>query len=299
VAGGQPLDGVAGGGRTPAGRLAAAGVSDGAEPWDAWLQLRAAEGNRATVIDLYELAAAPLGLAAHELPAATRLSLAWRAMAQTWPGFAVAEGSKRPMMPLVVVGYDPAWPQTYERWRRRVAAALGAIALGIEHVGSTSVPGLAAKPIVDIQVSVADLGGEPLYVPPLQASGLVLRSRDDLHRFFRPPAGQPREVHVHVCSAGGRWERDHLLFRDHLRAHPAACRRYAKAKQAIVRRWSDDGWAYTDAKTDVILDILKQAGDWAEATGWAVPRPAHVAPPTSPGADRTVVRASRRWCCRS
>jgi len=265
VAGDQRSDGTAGSGRALADRLAAAGVSDRAEPWDAWLQLRAVEGDRATVIDLYELVAAPQGLAAHELPAVTRLSLAQQAMAKIWPGFAVTAGSERPRVPLVVVDYDPAWPQTYERWRQRVAAALGRTAIRIEHVGSTSVPGLAAKPIVDIQVSVADLGGEPRYVPPLLAVGLVLRSRDELHRFFRPPADQPREVHVHVCAAGGRWEHDHLLFRDYLRAHPAACRRYAEAKRTIVRRWSDDGWAYTEAKTGVVLDILEQAEDWAAA----------------------------------
>jgi len=263
--------GAAGGGRTLADRLAAAGVGDRAGPWDAWLQLRAAEGNRATVIDLYELVAAPQGLAAHELPVATRHGLARQAMAQTWPGFAVTEGSGRPRGPLVVAAYDPAWPRTYQRWRQRVAAALGRTAIRIEHVGSTSVPGLAAKPIVDIQVSVADLGGEPRYVPPLQAIGLVLRSRDELHRYLRPPAGQPRQVHVHVCAAGGQWERDHLLFRDYLRAHPAACLRYAEAKQASARRWSDDAWAYTEAKTGVILDILEQAEDWAVATGWAPP----------------------------
>lgn len=271
MAGEQDSDGTAGDGRRLADRLAAAGVSDRAEPWEAWLQLRAAEGNRATLIDLYELVAASQDLAAHELPAATRLILARQAMTQTWPGFAVTEGSERPRVPLVVVGYDPAWPQAYERWRQRVAAALGRTAIRIEHVGSTSVPGLAAKPIVDIQVSVADLGGEPRYVPPLQAIGLVLRSRDELHRFLRPPAGHPREVHVHACAAGGQWEHDHLLFRDYLRAHPAACLRYAEAKQAAARRWSDDGWAYTEAKTGIILDILEQAEDWAVATGWAPP----------------------------
>jgi GrpB-like predicted nucleotidyltransferase (UPF0157 family) len=122
---------------------------------------------------------------------------------------------------------------------------------------------------VDIQVSVADPGGEPRYVPPLQAVGLVLRSRDELHRFLRPPAGQPREVHVHVCAAGGQWEHDHLLFRDYLRAHTAACLRYAEAKRASARRWSDDSWAYTEAKTGIILDILEHAEEWAVATGWA------------------------------
>lgn len=269
MADGQRADGVAGGGRTLACRLAAAGVGDRAEPWAAWLQLRAAEGNRATVIDLYELVAAPRGLAAHELPPAERLSLARQAMAQTWPGLAVTDGSERPRVPLVIVDYDPAWPQTCERWRQRLAAALGPAAIGIDHVGSTSVPGLAAKPIVDIQVSVADLSDEPRYVPQLQAAGLVLRSRDELHRFFRPPAGQRREVHVHVGAAGGHWERDHLLFRDYLRAHPAARRRYAQAKRASVRRWSDDSWAYTEAKTGAVLDILEQARYWAAATDWA------------------------------
>jgi GrpB-like predicted nucleotidyltransferase (UPF0157 family) len=238
---------------------------------DAWLRLRATEGNRATIIDLYELVAAPRGLTAHELPMTERHSLARQAVPHMWPGFSISDGSERPAVPLVVVDYDPGWPQRYARWRQRVEAALGRAALGIEHVGSTSVPGLAAKPIVDIQVSVADLDDEARYVSQLEAVGLVLRSRDELHRFFRPPAGQPREVHVHVCAAGSQWERDHLLFRDYLRSDPAACRRYAKTKRANVRRWSDDGWAYTDAKTGVILTILEQAASWAQATDWSPP----------------------------
>lgn len=239
---------------------------------DAWLRLRAAEGNRATVIDLYELTAAPRGLAAHELPGPERVVLARQAMTHIWPGFSVTDGSDRPVTPIVVADYDPAWPQRYAWWQSRIATALGAVALGIEHVGSTSVPGLAAKPIVDIQVSVADLGDEARYAGQLEGAGLVLRSRDGLHRYFRPPAHEPRELHVHVCAAGGLWERDHLLFRDYLRSDPAACRRYADAKRANVRRWSDDGWAYTEAKTGVILDILEQAGAWAKATGWSPPR---------------------------
>lgn len=255
-----------------ADRLAAAGVTDSADPMDAWLRLRAVEGDRATIIDLYELAAAPRDLAAHELPLAERLDLARQAVPHMWPGFGVTEGSGRPAVPLVVMDYDPTWPQTYARWRQRIDTALGPAALGIEHVGSTSVPGLAAKPIVDIQVSVADLTDEPRYADRLEGVGLVLRSRDELHRYFRPPAGQPRAVHVHVCAAGSKWERDHLLFRDYLRSDPAAGRRYADAKRANVRRWSDDSWAYTEAKTSVVLDILVQAADWARATGWAPPR---------------------------
>jgi GrpB-like predicted nucleotidyltransferase (UPF0157 family) len=250
---------------------------------EAWLRLRAVEGNRATIIDLYELAAAPSGLAAHELPATLRYSLAGQAVPHIWPGFTVTEGSGRPAVPLVVLDHDPAWQQTYAGWRRRIADALGPAALAIEHVGSTSVPGLAAKPIVDIQVSVADLADEARYVRQLEGARLVLRSRDELHRYFRPPAGQPREVHVHVCAAGSQWEHDHLLFRDYLRADPAACQRYADAKRVNARRWSDDSWAYTEAKTGVVLDILEEAADWARTTGWAPPvtRPGD----DDPGAD--------------
>lgn len=89
-----------------------------------------------------------------------------------------------------------------------------------------------------------------------------------------PPTGQPRDVHVHVCAAGSQWEHDHLLFRDYLRTHPAACARYAEAKRVNASRWSDDGWAYTEAKTGVVTDILGQAAGWARATGWAPPRDA-------------------------
>jgi GrpB-like predicted nucleotidyltransferase (UPF0157 family) len=257
--------------RPLADRLAAAGVTDPADPMEAWLRLRAVEGDRATIIDLYELAAARSGLAAHELPATVRFSLARQAVPHMWPGFSVTEGTGR-AAELVVVDYDPAWQRTYTDWRRRIADALGPAALAIEHVGSTSVPGLAAKPIVDIQVSVAHLADEARYLPQLERAGLVLRSRDELHRYFRPPASRPRDVHVHVCAAGSRWEHDHLLFRDYLRVDPAACRRYAAAKRANARRWSDDGWAYTEAKTDVVLDILEAAADWASTTGWAPPR---------------------------
>ncbi len=258
--------------RPLADRLAAAGVPDSGDPMTAWLRLRAAEGDRATIIDLYELVGARSGLAAHELPATVRWSLARQAVPHIWPGFSVTEGSARPAVALVVNDYDPAWPQAYAAWRARIADALGPAALAIEHVGSTSVPGLAAKPIVDIQVSVADLADEARYVAQLDGVGLVLRSRDELHRYFRPPADRPREVHVHVCAAGSRWEHDHLLFRDYLRTDPAACRRYAEAKRANARRWSDDGWAYAEAKTGVVLDILEEATDWARATCWASPR---------------------------
>jgi GrpB-like predicted nucleotidyltransferase (UPF0157 family) len=86
----------------------------------------------------------------------------------------------------------------YQEWRDRLAGQLSGTALRIEHVGSTAVPGLPAKPTVDIQVSVADLDDESRYVPQIEQAGVQLRSRDALHRFLRPFTGQPRKVHVHV-----------------------------------------------------------------------------------------------------
>jgi GrpB-like predicted nucleotidyltransferase (UPF0157 family) len=254
-------------------RLAAAGVSDISDPVAAWCRLRAAEGLRATGIDLYWLAAEQRGLAADELPLADRLGLARAVMPVLLPGFASVAEAERDREPIEIVPYDPEWPERFIRWRDRLTAVLGPVALRTEHVGSTSIPGLAAKPVIDIQVSVADIGAEARYVGQVESAGLQLRSRDDLHRFFRPFRDQPRDSHLHVCQAGSVWEREHLLFRDYLRAHPVAADRYLAAKRAAAVTWRDDRWAYTEAKTEVILDILGEADAWARATGWALPPP--------------------------
>jgi GrpB-like predicted nucleotidyltransferase (UPF0157 family) len=259
-------------------RLAAAGITDLADPVAAWRRLRAAEGRRTTGLDLYWLAAAPRGLAASGLPRDERLSLARSANPVLFPGFGVTPDSERPGEPVEIVPYDPDWPRRYAWWRDRLLAALGMVAVRAEHVGSTSVPGLAAKPIIDIQISVADVSDEARYAGPLETAGMRMRSRADAHRYFRPGHGQARDVHLHVCETGGTWERDHLLFRDYLRADPAARDAYVAAKRSAASTWRDDRWAYTEAKTDIILDILGQAERWARGTGWALRPPASPAP---------------------
>jgi GrpB-like predicted nucleotidyltransferase (UPF0157 family) len=241
-------------------RLAAAGVPPGLTPVEAWRRLRAIEGSRATVIDLYELVARRRELAAHQLPVSERHALARSVIPDIWPGWTQTEGSDRPGDLLQVVDYDPAWRVRFERWRDVLGSTLGETAIRIEHVGSTAVPGLAAKPIVDVQVSVADLNAEDRYVPPLEVVGLQLRSRDQLHRYFRPFPSRPRDVHVHICTVGSEWESQHLRFRDYLRSHRQARDAYARAKREAVATWADDGWAYTDAKTAIILRILETAG---------------------------------------
>jgi GrpB-like predicted nucleotidyltransferase (UPF0157 family) len=232
-------------------------------PMLAWRRLRAAEGLRATVIDLYELVARPRGLAAHELSHEERVSLARSVMPVVWPGFETTQGSERSGDPIHIVDYDPTWPSRYDGWHETLRSCLGGTALRIDHVGSTSVPGLAAKSIVDIQISVANVDDESRYVPALERAGVQLRSRDNLHRYFRPFPGSPRSVHVHVCTAGSEWEREHLLFRDYLRAHPLARDAYATAKRRAAATWADDGFAYTDAKADIILAILDAAARWS------------------------------------
>jgi GrpB-like predicted nucleotidyltransferase (UPF0157 family) len=241
-------------------RLAAAGADSETDPMEAWRRLREKEGPRATVIDLYELAARPRGLEPHELPRQERLILARSVMPLVWPGFAQTTDSERTGDLIRVVAYDPKWPGQYDEWRETLLFCLGDTARRIEHVGSTSVPGLPAKPIVDIQVSVTDIDDEVRYVPRLEAVGLQLRSRDEMHRYFRPFPGRPRDVHVHVCAEGSQWECEHLIFRDYLRAHPQARATYADAKRAAAAVWADDGIAYTDAKAEVILTILDAAG---------------------------------------
>jgi len=240
-------------------RLLAAGVTTSEdEPLAAWKKLRQSEGNRATILDLYRIVAVRRGVQPQELPPSERLALAHAALPSIWPGFEVTEGSNRDD-PMELAEYDSAWQDTFRRWRLLIARALGSVVRRIDHIGSTSVPGLLAKPTVDIQVSVSDVSDEDAYVPALATIGLQLRSRDDLHRYFRPFAGQPREVHVHVCAAGSAWEREHLLFRDYLRAHPEARDAYADAKREALEVWSDDRLAYTEAKAEVILAILDAA----------------------------------------
>ncbi len=157
---------------------------------------------------------------------------------------------------IVIVDHDPAWASRYEQERARIVAALGERALAVEHIGSTSVPGLAAKPIIDIDLSVADLEDEDAYVPSLEAAGYVLRVREPGHRMFRTPE---LDVHLHVCESGSDWEQRHLVFRDWLRTHPDDRERYEAVKRDLATREWDDMNDYADAKTDVVADIMARA----------------------------------------
>jgi len=152
---------------------------------------------------------------------------------------------------IVIAPYDPAWPERFEVERERIAAALGPRALRIEHIGSTSVPGLAAKPIVDVLVEVASLDGVDL-----EPAGYVLRVREDGHRMFRTPE---LDVHVHVWPSGRADIASQLAFRDRLRASPEDRAAYESLKRELAAREWPDMNHYADAKGPLIREILARA----------------------------------------
>lgn len=169
--------------------------------------------------------------------------------------------------PVELVAPDPVWPQQFEAIRQQLAKALGNTALRIEHIGSTAVPGIPGKPTIDIQVSVADLEREEVYRSQIEALGWPLRAREPEHRFFRPPAGEPRTVHIHVCQVGSEWERGHLLFRDYLRAHPERAAQYAALKQQLASTIGHDRAAYTRSKDPFIAETMQLAEAWVRQDG--------------------------------
>jgi GrpB-like predicted nucleotidyltransferase (UPF0157 family) len=160
---------------------------------------------------------------------------------------------------VIIAAYDPAWPARYEAHARRIRDALGPTLLRIEHVGSTAVPGLAAKPIIDILTVVPDAADEPSYVPELGAAGYALRVREPEffeHRMLRTAA---RDVHVHVYSPGAPEIGRVVTFRDRLRRSAEDRARYEAVKRRLAaRRWPDMN-AYADAKAGVVERILAAA----------------------------------------
>lgn len=161
--------------------------------------------------------------------------------------------------PVALAAYDPAWPGLYAREAARIREALGPRARRIEHVGSTAVPGLTAKPLIDIVLAVADSGDEPAYAPALEAAGYVLRIREPewhAHRMFKGP---DTDANLHVFTLGSPEITRMTRFRDRLRADTADRELYAAAKRELAgRRWRyrQD---YADAKQEVVADIMARA----------------------------------------
>jgi len=169
-------------------------------------------------------------------------------------------GDARPSSePVVLVEYDSEWPRLFAREAKRIREALGERALQVEHAGSTSVPGLAAKPIIDIVLVVADSANEAAYVPALEAAGYVLRIREPEwfeHRLLKAPAAN---VNVHVFSPGCPEIERMLLFRDRLRGNESDRELYERTKRELAEREWKYTQHYADAKSEVVEAILARA----------------------------------------
>ena len=160
--------------------------------------------------------------------------------------------------PVEVVAPDPAWPQWYTVVRDRVVAALGDRVLAIEHVGSTAVPGLWAKPMIDIDLTVADSADEDAWLSDLESVGFVLRVREpdwEEHRVLR---GQKPHTNLHVFSPDAREPHRHQMFRDWLRTHPEDRDRYAEVKREVAARGFDDAMLYNNEKAWFVYDLYEK-----------------------------------------
>ncbi|PQO41220.1 hypothetical protein C5Y96_00450 [Blastopirellula marina] len=179
-----------------------------------------------------------------------------------------------------IVDPNPQWPTEFLQLAERLKAVLSDTAVRVDHIGSTSVPGLAAKDVIDIQVTVADLslGGLPQW---MQSCGFVHRPKithdllvgvapdsPELSKMFFKQGPGERPVHVHVREIGRLNQRYALLFRDYLVAHPAICDAYAQIKKELARKFPHDEDAYYAIKDPYMDTVYYAASEWATQSGW-------------------------------
>lgn len=191
--------------------------------------------------------------------------------------------------PIIVSAPNPGWLEEGHDWAERVATALGEAALRVDHVGSTAVPGLAAKDVIDIQALVIRFDDEALLIKLMAAAGFrhapdntgdaphedtspILGEDDWRKLYFREPRGE-RRVHVHVRRNGGAGARNTFLLRDYLRDDAAARRDYGAFKQALADKTKKDREAYQQIKRPFIATALRAAEGWAELTRWQASAP--------------------------
>jgi putative glutamine amidotransferase len=160
-----------------------------------------------------------------------------------------------------LVAYDPGWPKRFEAEAERLRTAIGSQLVRVEHVGSTAVPGLAAKPVIDVQLSVRSMAPRASYLEPLVELGYqwALDPWTDEHEFFSRDEDGERAFHVHVCPEGSDWERRHLVFRDWLREHPEDAAAYEQLKRTLAEAHPRDTYSYADAKTTFVRDVEAKA----------------------------------------
>ncbi|MFD1177822.1 GrpB family protein [Paenibacillus puldeungensis] len=168
-----------------------------------------------------------------------------------------------------IAKHDPEWRNLFLETGMKLRESLGDLAVRIDHVGSTSVVGLDAKPIIDIQISVLDFEDVLVYKDKIKAVGFVLREEnpDKTKRYFREVPGA-RRTHIHVRQLGSFSEQMTILFRDYLRGHPEDCLRYAEEKHRLMKLFKNEWPKYVEGKDPIVWNIIQKSHIWSQEVGW-------------------------------
>jgi len=158
-----------------------------------------------------------------------------------------------------IVPYQTDWPRLYEQEKQRIIAAIGAHVLLVQHVGSTAIPGMPSKPIIDIGIAVHKFEEAQVCISPMQALGYEYKGEFGIPRRHYFIKGEPRTHHVHMVEKDSDDWQNMILFRDHLRAHPDAARDYADLKRRLASEYCTDRGRYTNEKSPFIQKVLKHA----------------------------------------
>ena len=170
---------------------------------------------------------------------------------------------------IVLHPYADKWPRLFKFTAEKMRKELGEAAIPIDHIGSTSINGLAAKPIIDIQISVNSLDDLEAFKIPLERLGYVYKkdNPEKTKRYFRERPGD-RRTHIHVRKLGSWHQQFPLLFRDYLRSHPIEIKLYENEKYRLAGMYKDNRAAYVEGKNSVFWDIIYRADRWAGQIGW-------------------------------
>ncbi len=171
---------------------------------------------------------------------------------------------------ITIEEHNPEWPRMFRHLASMIRSTIGPVALRIDHIGSTSIPGLAAKPLVDIQISVDAFEPMEPYLLPLESLGFEYCAANPelTKRYFKEPDEMVERTHIHVRRACSFSEQFPLLFRDYMRCHAAAALEYATLKLQLAEQYRQYRHGYTKAKDAFIWDIMRRADQWAQDTGW-------------------------------
>ena len=164
--------------------------------------------------------------------------------------------------PILIAEYDAEWPMLYEREKIKILNALGNTIADIQHIGSTSVPGLAAKPVIDIFLGIEYMPPQDAQIAGLETMGYLYCGELGIpgRHYFR--LGMPRTHQIHLVQLDSKFWETHILFRDFLRAHPDAAQQYEALKRDLAVKFRDDRERYTDSKAPLIEQMLVQAMSW-------------------------------------